>query len=388
MPQIDDEQLSPEQPTKIAFCITDLDPGGAEWALFHIVTRLNKQKWGPQIFCLSAGGELVERFREQGIPVSCYGAKNSKDLRVFSWLTSELKKFAPKIVQGFLFHGNIVSRIAGYRAGIPIRVAGHRVAERQKRWHLRIDRLTKSLVHHHVCVSRGVADFVKSKLKLKSHQVSVITNGVDINQEVAKQNSIRQELGLSETTRIILAVGRLHPQKGFAELIEVFKAVANEIDDTHLLIVGDGPEKPKLESRLQRSNLESKVTLTGFRTDVPELMSEAEIYVLSSRWEGMPNVLLQAMLWELPIVATDVEGVSELIQDRISGRVVKPYDAIGLWKSMRDLLQDEKSQVSYAENAKATLYQDFTWEKIVHEYDLLYSSLLNEAKSIHAAGLR
>lgn len=385
MPQIDEEKIRPELPIKIAFCITDLDPGGAEWALFHIVTRLNKEKWSLHVFCLSSGGELVEKFKEQGIPVSCFGAKSSKDLRVFSWLTTELKNFAPHIVQGFMFHGNIVSRIAGYRAGIPIRVAGHRVAERQKRWHLRIDRFTKSLVHHHVCVSRGVADFVKDKLRLKEQQVSVITNGVDFKQKVADQNTIRQELGLSETTRIILAVGRLHPQKGFEELLWAFNEIANQIDDVHLLLVGNGPDKRKLESLMQICNLEGKVTLAGFRTDIPELMSEAEIYVLSSRWEGMPNVLLQAMQSELPIVATDVEGVSELIQDRITGRVVKPRDANGLWKSMEELLQDEVTQQEYSKNAKTLVMKEFTWEKIVNEYDLLYSLLINEVGSLQRA---
>ncbi|MDB4802873.1 glycosyltransferase family 4 protein, partial [bacterium] len=97
------------------------------------------------------------------------------------------------------------------------------------------------------------------------------------------------------------------------------------------------------------------------------------------------NVLLQAMQSELPIVATDVEGVSELIQDRITGRVVKPRDAKGLWKSMEELLQDEVTQQEYSKNAKTLVMKEFTWEKIVNEYDLLYSLLINEVGSLQRA---
>lgn len=363
-------------PVRVAFCITDLDPGGAERALFEIVKRLDKSRWKPHIYCLSEGGKLVSRFEQEGIGVSCFAAKSNKDLRVLLWLKRELKHFAPQILQGFLFHGNIASRLSGCWAGVPVRLAGHRVAEKQKKWHLLFDRLTAGFVSHHVCVSQGVANFIRQKLRLNKEQITVIGNGVDPSVSPAATNAIREELGLSKSTRIVLAVGRLHFQKGFDILIEAIASVVDQIDDIHLLIVGDGPEKDNCEQLISRFALERTVTMTGYRTDIPELMSEAAIYVLSSRWEGMPNVVLQAMQSQLPIVAFDVEGISELIQDQVSGRIVKPASAKDLGRVISELLTDQPACSLYSENAEAIVLKEFTWERIAQLYDQLYSSLL------------
>ncbi len=376
MPNNHLQNIENEGPTRIAFCITDLDAGGAEWALYHIVTRLDKSLWAPHVYCLSPPGELVPKLEEHGIPVTCYGAKNPRDLRVFSWLTKELRKFQPVIVQGFLFHGNIVSRIAGYRAGVPIRIAGHRVAEREKKWHLRVDRLTKRFVQHHVCVSDGVADFVTTKLKLKPEAVSVIHNGIDPNQKADSPNRLRGELGLDPKTEIILAVGRLHEQKGFHFLLEAFAEVAANWPLVHLVIAGEGPERQNLEAQVRSLGLEQRVTLAGYRCDVPELMAEADLFVLSSIWEGMPNVVLQAMLSGVPVIATSVEGVAELIQDGQTGRIIKPADSNELRKAMEELLADLALRLQLANCAQHIVVNEFTIDEMVQGYGSLYQNLL------------
>ncbi|QDT31874.1 glycosyltransferase [Thalassoglobus polymorphus] len=365
-------------PVRIAFCITELDPGGAEWALFHIVSRLDRTKWTPQVYCLSSGGGLVSRFEEQGVPVKCFGAKSRRDLKVFRWLEAELRKFSPEIVQGFLFHGNIVSRIAGSRAKVPIRLAGHRVAEREKRWHLWIDRLTKKLVQHHVCVSSGVAQFLLKKLRIEASQLTVIPNGIDPNIKLGDFGGLREELGLGSQTRMILAVGRLHRQKGFKTLLEAFRKNAQEWTDAHLVIVGEGAERGSIEAFVERYSLYDRVTLTGFRPDIPELMSEADLFVLSSLWEGMPNVVLQAMLMQLPVIATDVEGVADLITNGVSGCIVKPGSVKELRTAMQDFLADDTTAQEMAKKAKAVVVKEFTWDRVAREYDQLYQSLIEK----------
>ncbi len=381
-PQNDEISSQDASPVRIAFCITELDPGGAEWALFHIVSRLDRSAWQPQVYCFSVGGELVERFKEQGIPVKCFGATSSRNLKVFSWLTKELREFAPVLVQGFLFHGNIVSRIAGSRAGVLVRLSGHRVAEREKKWHLRVDWLTKRFVHHHVCVSKGVAAYVSKKIRVAYSELTVIPNGIDPNDKVGGSGRLRGELGLPPETRILLAVGRLHRQKGFRFLLEAFQSMAETFADTHLVIVGEGPERESIEAFIDRNSLSDRVTLTGFRTDLAELMTEADLFVLSSLWEGMPNVLLQAMLKGLPVVATDVEGVSDLITDGVSGRIVKPGSAKDLGAAIHDSLSDSTSSQEMAKNAKVIVVKEFTWERVALEYDRLYKSLIERSENL------
>lgn len=369
------------EPKKIAFCITELDPGGAEWALYQIVSRLDRTRWSPCVYCLGKAGEVADQIRSAGIPVICYGAQSPFKLGAFSWLTSNLRNDLPLIIQGFLFHGNIVSRISGYLAGVPLRVAGHRVAERQKTWHLWIDRLTKQFVHHHICVSRGVADHVQQKLHLRQEQITVIPNGVDCKQTYENQSILRRELGFSAQSEIVLAVGRLHRQKGFDLLISAFEHIAQVSPDAHLVIVGEGAERPRLEEQIQSSGLQHKVHLIGFRSDLPHLLAEADLFVLSSRWEGMPNVVLQAMAAKLPVIATNVEGISEILVNGQSGVVVNPGSINDLRQAIEDLLNHPEKASRYSRNAQAIVTKEFTWENVVQRYHSIYDSLVKTSSS-------
>lgn len=368
--------FSDQKPLNIAFCITDLDPGGAEWALFHIVTRLDRNLWQPRVYCLGPAGELAKRFEDQNVPVICYGATSSRDVKVFFWLTHQLKEFKPILVQGFLFHANFVSRIAGYWAGVRFRLAGHRVAERQNRWHLWLERVTRRFVHKHLCVSVGVADFMQSQCGLHPWDIEIIPNGIDPGLVVEHCHTLRAELGLPADSRLILAVGRLHTQKGFLNLLTAFEPIANQYDNTHLLIVGEGPLRADLVTAIQHKDLQTRVTLLGHRNDVPELMSQADIFVLSSLWEGMPNVVLLAMQAGLPVIATAVEGIPDLIQNNIHGRIIKPGCTKELESAIRELLTYDELRTAFSENSKTLVNNEFTWNQISRRYSECYRSLL------------
>ena len=362
-------------PVRIAFCITDLDPGGAERALFHIVTRLDRQKWDPHVFSVT-GGVVADWFQKEQIPVKSFDSTGLPKYKVINWLAFELRQFKPEIVHGFLFHGNIVSRIAGWRAGISIRLAGHRVAEREKKWHLWVDRITKRLVTKHICVSRGVADHICANLRINPSQIRVIPNGIESQSAPPQVTSVRSELGIPEEAKLVLAVGRLHRQKGFSDLISAFSGIVQQYQDAHLVIVGDGPERDALISQIRNFQLESHITLTGYRNDVAELMHAADLFVLSSHWEGMPNVVMQAMASGRPVVATAVEGIDELLTDEVSGLVVPRGKPSDLQKSILRLLNNPEFSRQLSRRAQDVVEKEFTWERAVEMYDELFASLV------------
>ena len=371
--------MADDRPQKIAFCITDLDPGGAERALFEIVKRLDKRRWEPHVFSLTSG-DVAKWLTDRDIPVKCFDSTGKSWFSVFGWLTGELRRLAPEIVQGFLFHGNLVSRIAGWRAGVPIRVAGHRVAEREKRWHLWVERLTKRLVTHHVCVSRGVAEYLMQNCGIRESAITVIPNGIDPDVKIHPDGRLQSELGVSPETQIVLGVGRLHRQKGFRDLIEAFSGLDHQRIDAHLAIVGEGPERSPLEAQIQKSTWGDKITLLGYRADVPELIAEADVFVLSSLWEGMPNVVLQAMLLGTPIVSTDVEGIEELMTHEENGLIVEREDQADLRNNLQRLLENRALQTIFSEKSQALVKKEFTWNLASHKYDSLYSDLLGVAE--------
>jgi glycosyltransferase involved in cell wall biosynthesis len=373
---------SPSPPRPVAFCVTDLDPGGAERALVRIVTGLDRSRWTPAVFCLGPEGKLADELRQAGIDVFCYGATRAWNLGVIPWLTRHLRAFRPELLQGVLFHGNLAGRIAGRRAGVPVIVSGHRVAEREKRWHLWLDRWTGRWVDHHVCVSQGVAEHVRRHLQLRAEQVTVIPNGVALPAATRAAATVRAEWGIAECELLVLAIGRLHRQKGFATLIDAFAAMRPRLPGpARLLIVGDGPERGRLERRIRVHGLGESVHLAGRRDDVPDLLRAADLFVLSSLWEGMPNALLEAMAAGVPVVSTRVEGIEELLANSGCGLVVTPGSANELSSAMHRLLTGPDLAAETASRAQLFVKENFTWERSVQDYASLYDRLLVENRS-------
>ncbi|SFJ31674.1 glycosyltransferase [Planctomicrobium piriforme] len=361
---------------RIAFCITDLDPGGAEKALFQIVTRLDRRHWEPRVYCLGPEAELAPKLRDQGIVTLCYGAKSWRSLGVFPWLISELELFRPSLLQCFLFHANLVGRITGRAAGVPVILAGHRVAEREKQWHLWLERLTKRCVDHHVCVSQGVADHLVRHARIPPAALTVISNGVEIPPPAEFPVNLQAEFGFSPLSPVILAVGRLHPQKDFLTLLEAFARVRERRPEVRLLIVGEGPQRADLEARAWQLGLGDTVQFAGYRADVSELMRQASVLAVTSRWEGMSNVILEALAVGLPVVATPVEGVAELARSRLAPVVVSQVGATGFSESLLSVLAASNSTSRTTVSAEALEEHGLTWNSVAARYDDLYVQLV------------
>lgn len=362
-------------PIRVAFCITDLDVGGAERMFVELVTRLDRRRWEPRVFCLSGPGALVERLQSSGIPVTCFGAKNVRNLGVIWRLAAELKKFRPTLIQSFLFHANLVGRIAAWWSRVPLVVCGIRVAERRSRVPLWLDRLTQGFVAHNVCVSRAVADFSIQSSGLKAVKVSVIPNGVDGERFATAMAADRASLGLTAAP-LMLFVGRLDPQKAPFVLLEAFERLIARHTDWQLLFVGEGPLRPSMTDWVAEHRLNSSIHFAGWRPDVPELLKTADVLVLPSLWEGMPNIVLESMASGLPVVVSRVEGTEELIRDGETGLLATPGSVEEVERQVQKVLIDREFSTSLAEAAQQAVFKGFTLEAMIHSYEQLYLRLL------------
>jgi glycosyltransferase involved in cell wall biosynthesis len=368
------------EPVSIAFCITDLDPGGAERALLQIVTRLDRNEWSPAVYCLGPRGALASKLEQLRVPVTCLGAKSARDFPVIAELTRRLRSQQPKLVQTFLFHANIAGRIAARRAGVPIVVSGIRVAERGSRWHLWLKRLTRSKVTHHVCVSETVAEHSMAKLGLKRDQVSVITNGVDADDFANATPANLALLGIPKDSKTLLFVGRLHKQKGIATLLDAIRPVFHLRPEMHLLLVGEGPLEPHIRQWIHREQFDRRIQLLGYRNDVASLMRACSALILPSLWEGLPNVILEAMAAGLPVICTPVDGSRELVVADHTGWLAKTGSSTSLRSVIENWLAADSTTIQeITQNAKTIVTQRFTWDSAVAGYARLYRSLLRQA---------
>ncbi|QDU37862.1 Alpha-D-kanosaminyltransferase [Maioricimonas rarisocia] len=367
------------QPVPIGFCITELDPGGAERALVHLVRRLDRNRWLPIVYCLSRRGPLADDIESAGISLRCLDAGSSLDFRVVGRLRARLREDRPQILQTFLFHANVAGRLAAKRAGVPIVVSGIRVAEQEKGWHLLLERMTRRLVTHHVCVSRRVAGHAIRRMRLDPDRVTVIPNGVDFERFQSASPTDLSCFGIPDDARVLVSVGRLHPQKGYDLLIEAIEPLLAKESPWHLLIVGEGPTRPDLERQVRDAGLEERIHLPGYRDDVPAILAAADAFVLASRWEGMPNAVLEAMAAGLPVLATDVEGIDELLPDGGTGIVCKPKSVHELRRGLERLLTSGDTRTAIGDNAQTVVREQFAIDSVVQRYDELYVRLLSDA---------
>ncbi|TWT61829.1 glycosyltransferase [Rubinisphaera italica] len=363
-------------PIPILFCITELDPGGAERAFVHILSRLNRTRWNPRVICLSGQGELVEELERFNIEVICLNGSPRRPLQLLSRLYREIKRFQPVLIQSFLFHANILSRIAGRFAGTAAIVSGIRVAEKRSTFYLKLDRWTERWATKHVCVSEAVREFSGEQGGLTAEKLIVIPNGVDRNRFENAAPLTRAKIKSADSDILALFVGRLDSQKGVSDLLEVAARLKDDVPQLKWLIAGTGPEEHRLKEFANQLELTESVQFLGRRNDVPELMKTADLFVFPSHWEGMPNVILEAMAARLPIVTTNVEGIDQLLEHQVSAEIVPIGDLGKFSASVQKLIQNPELRQQYASKAWDRLSTEFDWQSIADRYQNLYEQLI------------
>lgn len=374
--------VSNSAPVKVAFCITELDPGGAERALVELVTRLDRGRFCPVVYCLGPRPmgnptSLADRLEEAGVPLTCFNARSVLALPgIVSRLRRQMVADAPRIVQTFLFHANVMGAWAARRAGVPHVVTGIRVAERHAMWHLRVARWADRFVDRHVCVSESVRAFSISQGGLAAEKLTVIPNAVDLQRFSGVEPADRKSLGVSAEARVIACIGRLDRQKGIEWLLEALRDVSPRVPRAELLLVGNGPEQESLQ-RLAARYCPVPVHFLGFRVDVPQILAASDLVVLPSRWEGMPNVVLEAMASGRAVVATDVEGVREGLGPNAPQQLAAVDDPRGFAERIVVLLNDAELRNRLEKANLQRAREDFSFSAAVGAYERLYSELLS-----------
>lgn len=361
---------------RIAFCITELDRGGAEGALTRLVTGLDRSFWEPRVICLGPEGHFTSVLLEAGIPVVTLGGRGPMSLpRVWYRLVREFKAFRPAIVQSFLFHANVLGTLAAARAGVPARLTGHRVSDRRSRWFGRVERWVDRWVTRRICVSQGVADYLHREFGFDPARTDVIPNTIRPSDwQVPAADLTQFGFGLNHT--VLLTVGRLDRQKGTDILVNTASLLRTTHPDLRWLVVGPGDPVP-WRNLAARTGVAELIHFAGPRDDVAALMNAAQALVLASRWEGMPNVVLEAMAAGCPVISTKVEGVVELIEPNRNGWVVAPENPAALASAVIGCLANPETARRYAAESQTIVSEKFTHERSLAKYDALYRQLLS-----------
>ena len=363
---------------RVAFVITELNVGGAERCLTQIATGLDRNRFTPMVISIAPRpaddqAALVNSLEEAQVPVYFLNASSKWHLPLaVRRLRRALFGFAPDVVQSFLFHADVLTRLAG--RGKTRRVyQGLRVADpaagrqRCQRWAARRADAV-------VCVSKAVRTYARDVVKIEAEKLVVIPNAVDVDHQSAVTPVDLQTIGVAASRRVILFVGRLHRQKGVDWLLEAMPEVCQLLPQHDLVLVGAGDDERLLRTQARNLKVGDRIHFVGWRGDVPRFMAASSQLVLPSRWEGMPNVVLEAMAAGLPVVATDTQGVRELLADQGSTQTVEFGDTRALVERLvafgRDA--DLAHRVGAANQARAATC--FSLPQMIEAYQSLYES--------------
>ena len=202
------------------------------------------------------------------------------------------------------------------------------------------------------CIYNGIKQESVIKLDLNKHKL---------------RSKIRQELGLIETSQLLLTVARLHSQKGHDYLIPIIPEIIRKFSQVHFVWVGDGEDRAHLEDLLRKYKVEAKVTLLGYRDDIPRLLTAADLFLFPSYQEGLPFAVLEAMVCGLPIVASDTGGIPEIITHQQSGLLFTTGNSHDLQQKLDWALTHPTDMVRMAEAAKVEVVEKFSEAKMLKD---------------------
>ena len=304
---------------RIDFVITELFVGGAERCLCEVALSLHHRGDRVRVFSLGSlpqneQGQLVDRLTSAGIPVESAGCDSPWQIvSAYRFLRKKFRDNRPDVVQTFLHHANIVGVHAARSAGVKTRVAGIRVAQNHRYRNI-LEKRSLRHVNHTLCVSQAVETFTHRVLGCDPSKTSVIPNGVDL-ERFANAKPIKwSELGWPEDAQVSLFVGRLDHQKGTHLLEEQIETLAPPDSNQKLLIIGNGPLQPNISQWVTHIG-KHRAQLLRWQADIAPWVKSCDLMILPSLYEGMPNVLLEAMACGKPVVCSLVEGSLELLGD-------------------------------------------------------------------------
>lgn len=364
-------------PKTVTFVITSLVFAGAQSQVMAIMKSLQKRGWRVSIVSLMKPEAHTDELDKLGIAwASLDMARGAADPRAIVKLRRILQDWQPSIVHSHMVHANLLARITRVFSKMPLLIStAHNVSEGGRIREIAY-RLTDPLCELTTNVSQAAVDRYSAIGAVPKHKIELVVNGIDASRfvfaEEARQKK-RSELGLDDTFSY-LAVGRFDPEKDYPTMFEAFKKVL-ETQKARLLVVGHGAiDMPAL---VKHYELEQNVDILGLRKDVPELMSAVDAYLMSSAWEGLPMVLLEAAASALPIVATDVGGNAEVVQHGQTGYIVPAKHADALAKAMLDLQAlSKETRLGMGQAGRSYVQENYDIERIVDSWERLYSRQL------------
>jgi len=363
--------------------------GGTEQFFLPLGEGLTDRGWNCSFVLLHEPDQTLDDYRtslrNHGWHVIPVEIPRHLSFSAYQNIRTHLRELKPDILHTHLIHGDLYGRIGSNGLDVK-RVTSKHNDDQFKRttgydWFARwLNRGFDS----GITISNHLREFYERELNVRHPPFETIHYGLDPDEFLTEDTSLPTGArDWSDAHFVFGIVARLIEQKGHTDLIEAFGTLRKQRSDVHLVIVGSGPLEDELISMVADRSLEDSVTFTGFRRDVADLMSSFDVFVHPSRWEGFGLVFLEAMASRLPIVATNVSAIPEIVRDGDTGVLVAPDDPDALHEAMSRLANNPEYARELGESGYRRLESEFSLDRMVDAHELHYQRLLKSNQSTH-----
>lgn len=361
---------------RIIYFIDNLSFGGTQTSLINLCRGLKQKNYQQSVICLnnSYSQDILNTLRELNVSVIIIGKIKLLLGIGFIQILFHIKQFNPDIIQTFLPYGDIIGRISSKLCGIKNCYSSIRArnTDKSKFWFF-LDKITMNIAHKVIFNSKPVIEFSVNHEGVTQDQVIYIPNGINL--PVTKESPLinwKIENQIPEETKIIGMIGRLSEQKGYDDAIKAFSILEKDLPNIILVIIGEGHLKDKLVKLTHSLQIEKKVFFLGTKKKAYSWLKDFDVFFLSSLWEGMPNVIMEAMYLEIPIVSTNIDSVKDLLDDK-KAYLINPQDHNMMAKKLNIALSQIELNKEKVRLAKQEIDTNYSLEKMINDYDKLYS---------------
>jgi sugar transferase (PEP-CTERM/EpsH1 system associated) len=370
------------KPILIAHVIYRLDVGGLENGLVNLINNMSTENYNHVIICLTDFTDFIKRFNRK-IEIYALNKKEGNDFGLYFRFYKLIKKLKPDIVHTRNL-ATLEMQFPSFLAGIQYRIHGEHGRGIQdpdgtNKKNIIIRRIFSFFVNRYIPLSKDLESYLIDKVKVSRKRITQIYNGVDtgkfIPEDDKKYNILPDNL-LSRDMVIVGTVGRMDYVKDQVTLAKAFvNTIVKEgetVDQVRLIMIGDGALRADVTDVLNKGHAREKSWLAGTRSDIPELMRLMDIFVLPSLAEGISNTILEAMSTGLPVIATDVGGNGELVDDTTTGYLVPKDDPDAMSEAIIRYVKAPELRRAHGTNARSRILEKFSIESMVKAYEAVY----------------
>jgi glycosyltransferase involved in cell wall biosynthesis len=360
--------------------------GGAEEMVLNLVKHL-PERFEPVIVCLNAAGPIGEEIRKTGVEFHVLGVtpgwRRPWDLLD---IQHKLTVLRADIVHTFLLTASLYGRFAAMLARVPIIIGTEvNIYEQKNPWHIKAERWLMEHTDRVVVSAESVRDFYVDQVGADRERIDVVYNAVDWAQlrTNASRDEVRAGFGVPLDAPLAGIIARLTEQKAHTHLFQAM-ATTNGLEQLHLLVVGDGHLREPLEKQTVDLGINDRIHFLGARRDLGNILSAIDLFVMPSLWEGLPLSMVLAMGAGLPVVATRVAGIPEVVHDGETGVLIPPADSTALGAALVKLVRDSELRARIGSAARAFALPRFGVDGYVASITSLYDRLLAEKHLVPA----